>query len=85
MGQFFFATVYDIDNFICSITDSDKFQANCYSFSGSVAVSHYLLRQKPYRVMWLGHLIIEDDAINEFSREEDLFGLSTYLSYELME
>jgi hypothetical protein len=85
MGQIFNATIYDIDNFICSSIDSDKFQANCYSFSGSVAATHYLLRQKPYRVMWLGHQVIQEDVLNGFSREEDLYGLSTYLSKEIME
>jgi hypothetical protein len=83
MGQIFYATVYDIDNLICSRTDSNKFHANCYSFSGSVATVHYLLRQKPYRVMWLGNYAVE--VIDDFSREEDLYGLSTGFSYEYME
>jgi hypothetical protein len=51
MGQIFHSCVYDVESMTCSVEEADKFHANCYSYSGSVAVAHYLLRQKPYRVM----------------------------------
>jgi hypothetical protein len=54
MGQIFDACVYDTEDRICSVLDADKFHANCYSYSGAVAVAHYLLRQKAYHVMWCG-------------------------------
>jgi hypothetical protein len=62
--------------------DADKFHANCYSYSGAVASTHYLLRQKPYRVMWGGHYVVAEKNIGKFSRTEDLLGLSTYMDYE---
>ncbi|MDR3165951.1 MAG: hypothetical protein LBU13_10290 [Synergistaceae bacterium] len=83
MGQIFNACVYDIDSMVCYQSDVDKFHANCYSFSGDVAVTHYLLRQKAYRVMWGGWYVLEDIA--NFSREEDLLGLSTYIDCEDIE
>jgi hypothetical protein len=62
--------------------DADKFHANCYSFSGTVSVAHYLLRQKPWRVLWGGGYVVLDNVIADFTRTEDLLGLSTYLDYE---
>jgi hypothetical protein len=78
MGQIFHACIYDIDSMTCCAMDADKFHANCYSFSSTVASTHYLLRQKPYRVMWGGDYAIVED----FSRMEDLLGLSIYIDYE---
>jgi hypothetical protein len=62
--------------------DADHFEANCYSFSAAVCMTHYLLRQKPYRVMWGGVYIVMDDNLDQFIREEDLLGISTYKNYE---
>jgi hypothetical protein len=85
MGQIFDACIYDIDSMTCCVMDADKFHANCYSFSGAVISTHYLLRQKPYRVMWGGGYAVIHDNIASFSRTEDLLGLSTYTSYEDIE
>jgi hypothetical protein len=82
MGQIFNACIYDTDDMTCCVIDADKFHANCYSFSGTVVSTHYLLRQKPYRVMWGGGYVLMDDYIETVSRTEDLLGLSTYISYE---
>ena len=78
MGQIFYATAYDVKTKTCFTMDADKFHANCYSYSGAVCAMHYLLRQKPYRVMWGGGHVVLDDNLQYFSREEDLMGLSTY-------
>jgi hypothetical protein len=43
---------------------------------------HYLLRKKPYRVMWGGHYVVTDDNLEKFSRTEDLLGISAYTNYE---
>jgi hypothetical protein len=43
---------------------------------------HYLLRQKPYNVMWGGRYVLIDDYVQEFPRPQDLLGLSTYLDYD---
>jgi len=82
MGQIFHACAYDIENKICCKVNADKFHANCYSYSGAVFSMHYLLRQKPYRIMWGGDYVVVADAVKSVSRQEDLLGLSTYLSYE---
>ena len=82
MGQIFKACAYDMDNMRCCVIDADKFHANCYSYSGAVFSMHYLLRQKPYRIMWGGIYVALWDNVQKFSRSEDLFGLSTYLSYD---
>jgi hypothetical protein len=82
MGQIFNACIYDTDDMTCCVIDADKFHANCYSFSGTVVSAHYLLRQKPYRVMWGGRYVVLDNYIETISRTEDLLGLSTYISYE---
>ena len=82
MGQIFCACAYDTDTFTSCVMDADKFHANCYSFSGVVLAIHYLLRQKPYRVMWGGDYMAIDDALEYCSRTEDLLGISTYLTYE---
>jgi len=82
MGQIFKACAYDIENMRCCVIDADKFHANCYSFSGTVCSMHYLLRQKPYRIMWGGIYVTLQDNVQKFSRTEDLFGLSTYLSFD---
>ena len=82
MGQSFNACAYDIENMRCCVIDADKFHANCYSYSGTVFCMHYLLRQKPYRMMWGGVYVVLWDKVQKFTREEDLYGLSTYLSYD---
>jgi hypothetical protein len=58
--------------------DADKFHANCYSYSAAVLSMHYLLRQKPYRIMWGGHYVSIDGEFEKFNEEEDLLGISTY-------
>lgn len=82
MGQIFFATAYDIETKTCCVIDADKFHANCYSFCGIVLSMHYLLRQKPYRIMWGGAYVAIDNNLEHYSKQEDLLGLSTYMNYE---
>lgn len=86
MGQMFHACAYDTETKICCVMDADKFHANCYGHSGRVGVIHYMLRQKPYRVMWCGDYAVYgngyDDGLEDFEREEDLLGVSTYCNYE---
>jgi len=82
MGQIFYSCAYDTETRSCCVYDADKFHANCFSFSGSVFSIHYLLRQKTYRVMWGGHYVIDPEELSEFSKEEDLLGLSTFLSFD---
>ena len=82
MGQIFYASAFDAKIKTCCVMDADKFHANCYSYCGTVFSIHYLLRQKPYNVMWGGRHVVINDNIEKFSREEDLLGLSTYLNYE---
>ncbi|MCL1917419.1 MAG: hypothetical protein FWG14_03745 [Peptococcaceae bacterium] len=82
MGQIFCACAYDIETKTCCVMDADKFHANCYAHSGAVLSMHYLLRQKPYRVMWGGGYVVIDDSLEEFSRTEDLLGISTYNDYD---
>jgi len=79
MGQIFYACAYDIEEKTCCTIDADKFHANCYSFSGAVYSMHYLLRQKPYRIMWGGHYVSSEENIARFSSTEDLLGISTYI------
>ena len=85
MGQIFYACAYDTETRTCYVEDADKFHANCYSICRTVATVHYLLRQKPYRVMWGGVHVVLGDYLDEFSRTEDLLGISTYLDYENFE
>jgi len=80
MGQIFHACAYDIETKTCCVIDADKFHANCFADSGAVLSIHYLLRQKPYRVMWGGNHVALD--LTDFTRTEDLLGISTYLNYE---
>ena len=82
MGQIFNACAYDIDTRTCCVYDADKFHANCYSICGTVFSMHYLLRQKPYRIMWGGGYVTLWDNLKKFSRTEDLLGLSTYIDYD---
>jgi len=82
MGQIFYSCAYDIDTKTCCVYDADKFHANCYAHSGSVLSVHYLLRQKSHNVMWGGFYVVSFDCIQEFSRTQDLLGLSTYLTYD---
>jgi len=82
MGQIFCASAFDAKTKTSCVMDADKFHANCYSYCGTVFSIHYLLRQKPYNVLWGGHHVVINDNIEKFSREEDLLGLSTYLNYE---
>ena len=86
MGQIFHACAYDIENKTCCVYDADKFHANCYAHSGVVRSIHYLLRQKPYHVMWGGGYVVIDDYLEDPSlRTEDLLGISTYEDYESFE
>ena len=80
MGQIFQACAYDIDTRTCCVIDADKFDANCYANCGTVFSMHYLLRQKSYRIMWGGDDIVIDGCLGNFSRTEDLLGISTYSS-----
>jgi len=82
MGQIFYSCAYDTESISCCIYDADKFHANCFSFSGSVFSIHYLLRQKPYRIMWGGDYACGSDELLKFSKKEDLLGLSTYLRFK---
>jgi len=82
MGQIFYSCAYDIETKTCCVYDADKFHANCYAHSGSVFSVHYLLRQKPYNVMWGGDYVSAADLSEEFLRPQDLLGLSTYLTYD---
>jgi len=82
MGQIFYSCAYDIDTKTCCVYDADKFHANCYAQCGTVFSVHYLLRQKPYNVMWGGRYMLLQDYVQEFSRTQDLLGLSTYITYE---
>ncbi|MDR3108348.1 MAG: hypothetical protein LBU65_01495 [Planctomycetaceae bacterium] len=83
MGQIFYACVYDTKIKTCYVNGADKFHANCYSHSGTVFATHYLLRQKAYRVMWGGEHVITYDALSYSNpSKEDLLGFSTYISYE---
>jgi len=79
MGQIFYSCAYDTESMECCVYAADKFHANCYSYSGPVSSVHYLLRQKPYRIMWGGHYVQDCYELSRFSRTEDLLGLSTYL------
>lgn len=81
MGQIFYACAYDIESKTCCVVNADKFYSNCYNYSGAVLSMHYLLRQKPYYVMWGGDYVVIDDHLEYFSRKQDLLGLSTYLTY----
>ncbi|MCL2322371.1 MAG: hypothetical protein FWC47_09730 [Oscillospiraceae bacterium] len=82
MGQIFWACAYDIENKKCFVKDADKFHANCFSCSGTVVSIHYLLRQKPYHIMWGGGYIVIHDYLKHVSRTEVLLGISTYEDYE---
>ena len=82
MGQIFYACAYDIETKTCCVYDADKFHANCYSFSGAVYSMHYLLRKKPYRIMWGGQYVALENRIANFSRLEDLLGISTFMEYD---
>jgi len=77
MGQQFYGCAYDIEKKTCCVVNADKFHANCYSFSGAVRSIHYLLRQAPYRIMWVGDYVTMKENISKIIREEDLLGLST--------
>ena len=82
MGQIFNACAYDADDRICYTIYADKFHANCYSYSGAVASIHYLLRQKPYHVMWGGDYVLIDDYLEDVSNEDILLGISIYEDME---
>ena len=85
MGQIYHACIYDTNEMTAYVMDADKFHANCYSFSGTVAVTHYLLRQKPHNVMWGGGYVVLDDALADITDEKILLGISTYENYEAFE
>ena len=85
MGQIFYACAYDTESKNCCVYEADKFHANCYSFSGAVAAMHYLLRKKPYHVMWGGEYVLLSDDLDHYSREEDLLGISTYIDFKMIE
>ena len=80
MGQIFHACAYDTETKTCCVLNADKFHANCYSSCGTVLSMHYLLRQKPYRIMWGGDYVV-DDSLEKISRTEDLLGIATYWDY----
>ena len=82
MGQIFHACAYDIKSKTCCVRCADKFHANCYSYSGAVLSMHYLLRQKPWRIMWGGAYVALNDNLANYLRDEDLYGISTYEGYE---
>lgn len=82
MGQIFYACAFDIENKTCSVVAADKFHSNCYAHSGTVLSIHYLLRQKPYHVMWGGDYMAIDDNVEEILRTEELLGISTYMCYD---
>ena len=79
MGQIFHACAFDASDKTCCVLYADKFHANCFSYSGAVLGTHYLLRQKPYNVMWGGDEVVDDDYIANNPRLEYLLGISTYL------
>ncbi|MCL2639071.1 MAG: hypothetical protein FWD48_11970 [Oscillospiraceae bacterium] len=81
MGQIFHAIAYDIENKTCCVMESDKFHANCYSFSGAVKSIHYLLRQKAYNVMWGGDYVAIDGALNDINNNDVLLGISVYKDF----
>ena len=83
MGQIFMASAYDIESKTCCTFYADKFHANCYSYSDAVISMHYLLRKKPYRIMWGGDYVFEN--IQDIKCEEDLQGISTFLDYDFFE
>jgi lipopolysaccharide biosynthesis glycosyltransferase len=85
MGQIFHACVYDTEKKKCSVIDADKFHANCYSCSGTVAVAHYLLRKKAYHVMWGGGYVVIDNFLSQELSEDILLGISTYMDREGIE
>ena len=85
MGQVFRACAYDVENRVCCVIDADKFHANCYSYSGAVSSMHYLLRQKPYNIMWGGNYVLIDNYLDEVQKDEILLGISTYVDYEELE
>jgi len=87
MGQIFHACAYDIETKTRCVYDADKFHANCYAHSGAVFSIHYLLRNKPYHIMWGGNYVaiennIAGQNIADISRTEVLLGISTYMDYE---
>ena len=78
MGQIFHACAYDVETKISCVLDADKFHANCFSCSGTVACMHYLLHQKPYRIMWGGAYMLIDHNLEKISKDEILLGISTF-------
>ena len=54
------------------------FHANCYAHSGAVLSMHYLFRKRPYHIMWGGGHVSIDDNLENFTRTEDLLGISTF-------
>jgi len=75
MGQMFYMTLYDPKTRKCYSENSDKFHANCYSYSIDIRITHYLLRQKPYHVMWCGDYVLYDGILEDFSKVQ-LLGIS---------
>ncbi|MDR1870926.1 MAG: hypothetical protein LBS60_03190 [Deltaproteobacteria bacterium] len=82
MGEIFYATIYDIKDMTRFSMCVDKFHANCYSYSGAVVYAHYLLRQKPYRVMWFSPCALQEGGLNDFSEKSDLLGVSASIQYD---
>jgi hypothetical protein len=86
MGQVFSCCVYDTEAMEASTYYADKFYSSCYSYSDPVMNVHYLLRQKPYRVMWIGDYLIDDGfPLLTGCRESDLLGYSTLLDKDFFE
>lgn len=80
MGQEFYASAYDMEKRTCYEYYCDKFHSDCYSFSGSVVLMHYLLRKAPYRIIYGGDKILNKDIFSRFSTEDELIALSSYLN-----
>jgi len=77
VGQTFYACAYDINEKTCCVVEADKFHANCYSHSGVIACMHYLLRQKPYHIIWYGDSIISEGIFSTITDESVLLGISS--------
>jgi len=86
MEQIFYACAYDPETMTRYVYDAGEFQENCYSFSEAVSALQYVLRQKPYHIIWGGNYIYDDYFFEEFSNsKEDLLALSVYMSYSKSE
>jgi len=78
MGQYFQPTAYDIETKTCCTINGYRFFSTCYNDSKEVRAMHYLLRQKPYRIMWCGDDVLSEHELQSFSTKEDLLALSAF-------